>query len=393
MSIGATILQNVTNSISFRKAVQIEHEHGIPLAKTYRDFGGAFGGKLLLLYEPPYAAENILGLAVVCKVNGTTVEFAGGLESKYPGEPFTPTDELINTVRDSVKQMGVDVGDSDPSTLSYVMEEILNYCVVNVPVKQVYEAIRLEYPKEYRVWSLNYKRRYSKTIEEDMDALRSKQKESHRYGSANGMIKTALKPTLKKNDIVYIDPDKMEYLRTRNVDLYNKIQNQLSEIRSIKQKYIVYNDPVKDTVKLVGKNKKDPRKMSRTEGDIPVSVLNIFEEEADDDGDLHWMTPEDQAFFGIEEKGGHGATQGQEGQQGAPTQQNAPKQKKQSIPVNRVKLNSFGIPDTVYTDKNVAAQYADQIQKVYKWYISKGYKINDQKFIALVESSYTPAAQ
>lgn len=343
-------MKNSLNTISFRKAVRIEHPEGIPLAKNYEDSGVAYGGNLILSYEPPVASLGTIGLGVVCRINKTTVSFAGTLESEQPGEPFVPSQDLINAVRDASKEMAVDIGETDNTTIAYVMEELLNYCVVNVPVRQVYETIRVLYPKEYRTLNLEYKRRYEQTIEADMDSLISKQQKSHRYGKAKSWIRIAL----KKDDIVTFDDDKFEKLRTENNAAWQKIKNILSEIKPIKNKYIVYNDPQNKAVKLIGRNAKNTNVLARTDGDIPIDFLEEFQEEEEDD--LDWMDQEDQEYFGVEKK------------------------------IDNVKIESFGVPTQVYTDPNVAKQYAKKIMQIHQQYINNGYKITDQNFVNLVKS-------
>ena len=357
-------------------AVRIEHPTGIPLAKNYEDTTIAYGGNLILLYEPPVAAEGIISIGVVCRINKTTISLSGTLESAYPGEPFVPSQELITTVRDAVRQMAVDIGEEDTNTMSYVIEEILNYCVINVPVKQIYEIIRLEYPKEYRTLNLEYKRRYEQTIESDMDALILKQQKSHRYGKSKAWTRFAL----KKNDIVTFNDTKLEDLRTQNATMYHNIKRTLEEIKPIKDKYIVFNDPQNKTVKLIGKNAKNPGSYARTDGDIPIDFLNLFQEDEEDDG-LDWMTDEDKHDFGLSTPN---KSQPQQSQNQSQPQQPIVDNNKIA---NKVKLDAFNIPETVYSDTNIASQYAKSIMQAYQWYIKNGYQITDKAFVDLVRKT------
>lgn len=347
--------------MSFRHAVKIEHPNGIPLAKNYEDYGSAYDGKMLLIYEPPVASLGTLSIGVFCRLTKTTVSFAGILESDAAGEPLAPSQELINSVREAVKQMAADIHETKNNIMSYVMEELLNYCVVNVPVKEVYESIRINYPKEYRTLNLDYKRRYNKTIDEDIDTLTSKQQQSHRYGKSKSWIKLAL----KKNDVVTLNDDKLEELKVKDAKHYQQIMEELKKIKSFNDRYIVYNDPQNKTVKLIGRDLKNPKNYVRTDISIPQDYLEIYQDPEEED-ELGWMSPEDKKDFGVQEQ--------------APQEQ--PEEYERVVDV--VDLSHYNIPATVYTNDKILRKYSDKILEIYNYYQKTKTQIRDQKFNGLI---------
>ena len=392
-------------------AVQIEHPDGIPLAKGWSQYGSAMNGNLLLVYEPPYINESMVALAIVGRINNTSISFSGTLSTEMIGGPLVPKQNLISSVQSIVKDMAIDMKISNTNTLAIVMEEILNYCVVNVPVRQVYDNIRLNFPKEFRYINLEYKRRYGKTIDESMSILRDRQQVSHRYGYLKMLTKTAF----KKHDIVSFDADKLRQLEIHNPDIFAMIEQEMKKISPIRGKFIVYNDSertnVGNSVKLVGLDPKNKKSFIRTDQSIPDDALEIFNPEEEESDNLDWMSDEDKEEFGID-------SEPMKDQQAHTTNtpinkedyqflitihawakkysQNSQKSgmnfKNPKGVIGKVKLEAFQIPgldspygENVYTNKKLAQQYAGKIIEIYKKYSYMKYQISDAYFLALYE--------
>jgi hypothetical protein len=264
--------------ISFRQAVKIEHPGGIPLAKNLQDYGLAWDGNLLISYEPPIVIKNTISVGVVVRINRTTISFSGTLETEFAGDTFSPSQDLVSAVQKAVKQMAEDIDEKNNATIGNVIEELLNYCVVNVPVKQIYEKIRVEYPREYRFLNLEYKRRTGSTIEDSMPDLVSQQ-QRFRFGSNKSLVKVAL----KKKDVVTINTYALNELKKdpQQKDLYDRIIRELSVFDDINSKFVIEDDPRNGYVNIVGLNRNSKTGMTKTDNPIPEKIFKK-EEEYDD---------------------------------------------------------------------------------------------------------------
>lgn len=346
-------MENTIKTISFRQAVKIEHPEGIPLSRNFQDYGVAWNGNLLLSYEPPVVIKNTISIGVVGRIQKTTVSFSGTLETEFAGDTFAPTQDLIGAVQKVAKEMAADIGEHKDSTIGKVIEELLNFCVVNVPVKQIYEKIRVDYPTEYRSMNLEYKRRHGVSIEESMPELFSQQQE-FRFGSSKGFIRTAL----KEKDIVVLDTDKLKQLKKVNQKLYEKIAIELEKVKPVNGKYIVFQEAKDDTVFLMGKNPQSKTGYSRTDLAIPSALFDIFEEPKEDE--LDWMTPGEKKQFGVEDP------------EVVRQQRQENKSKQQEI------MNKLQLPKDVFTNIETAIGYHGVLLEYVKELNQSGLAVPDR---------------
>jgi hypothetical protein len=273
LSRGSDTLEKALKIISFRTAVKIEHPEGIPLAKKFEDFHGVWDGKLLLTYEPPVVLNSEINVAVVGRLNGINESFSGPLESKFAGDLFTPSQDLVNSIKSMVERMATDIeqatGEKQANnTVSEVVEEILNYAIVNVPIREIYESIRRIYPIEFRKLNLDYKRRNNTTLLEDAEDMLSRQQD-FRFGSLIRLIKTAF----KKDEILVLDTEKLKNLKEKSPKLHQQIVTELQKIKPINNKYIAYQDSKGDGTFIVGTNAESKSGYSRTDIPIPNILL------------------------------------------------------------------------------------------------------------------------
>jgi hypothetical protein len=339
LSRGSDTLEKPFKIMSFRQAVKIEHPGGIPLAQNLQDYGLAWDGNLLLAYEPPVVIKNTISVGVVVRINKTTVSFSGTLETEFAGDTFSPSEDLIASVQRAVKQMAEDIGEKNNATIGVVIEELLDYCTVNVPVKQIYEKIRVEYPAEYRAMNLEYKRRTGSSIEEAVPELVSQQ-QGYRFGKLTSFTKTAF----QKKELVTINQERLEDLKKANPKLHAKIVEQLEQIKPINGKYIVFDTAKDDTIFLVGKNPKSATGLSKTDLAVPKAIFDAFEEEKEDD--LEWMSAEDKKFFGVESP-----EDKQKQKESLQKQRNTQKEIVQKL----------GIPNEAFADLDTAINYYPQL--------------------------------
>ena len=271
MSRGSYTLKNPINTISFRQATKIENPDGIPLAKKFNDYGFAWDGQLLLSYEPPVVIKNVISVAITGRINGTKDEFSGIVESQFSGDVFSPSQDLISSIQKMVRVMAQEMEETNQTTIAEVIEEIVGYCVINVPVKQVYERIRVDYPTEFRSLNIAYRRQNGKTILEDIETIKSEQKN---YTAS--VVKSFIKKAFKKQDLVHLDVSKIE---KRDPDLYKKIKKDLNIVTDINGKYIVYEDTGGEGTLLVGRDKNNPNKLMRLDDPIPNDYLQEFKDD------------------------------------------------------------------------------------------------------------------
>lgn len=279
--------------------MQIEHPQGIPISKGINSFTPVFNGKVLLSYDPPMIFKGELSITVVGKIPHTNIMFSGPMDANFAGDIFMPSDTLVQSVRNKVQEIATDINETSLQVQTAVLEEILNYCIVNVPVKALYERIRNDYPNEYRRLNLDYRRRNDVSIEEDLSYLQSVQQNA-RFARLKSFIKTAF----KDKDVVTIDDDKLERLRdnVRTRPQYDLIKKELEKIKSFDGKYIVYKDPDKENkVRLLGKNPRSG-KMAYTDTGILQDFLQPWEQEAEEDP-TSFMTSDEKQFYGVGEEG------------------------------------------------------------------------------------------
>lgn len=342
--------------------MKIEHPEGIPLARGYEDYGAAFSGNLLLTYEPPIVMKTSISIGVIARINGTTDSFSGTLESKFAGDVFIPGNELISSVQECVKRMADEMKESDQHTIALVIEEMLGYVTVNLPVKQVYEKIRIEYPVEFRSINLDYKRKSGKTIQEDIMKLQSKQRLYRFAELLRPIIRRAMiRKAFAKDDVVTLNTEALDKLKKTNPAQYASIEKELKNIAPINGNYIII-DVSADGCTIAGKDKSGKYQYAKTDIKVPFSIINSVGDDLEDYSPTHKKEMD-------KKRQKEQQLKSQEQQKG-----------QQSIVDAMVKKYFVpnGIPTSVFTDVKEAADNAETIQYVYNMMKKNGEVIPDQ---------------
>lgn len=391
-------MQNALTSISFRFAAKLEHPDGIPLASSYGDFGTVINGMLRLTFDPPIAHKHSISVGVFGNLSGTRDSFAGILETGFAGDVFAPEKSLISSVKTMIENMSREMGVHDRAKETVVLEEILIAITIHVPVRQIYDRVRADFPVEYRAMNLDYKRRNGISIEEDMFALVSKQQRQMFHFSSFKVRKAFV----QQNEVVRLDKKRLEKLYKSDAKTYDELMKRLEGVEPVNGAYVVFQDEKNQQVFLIGRGKQG--NYVRTKESVPTLYLQSVSDEEDEE-----FSPEERRDFGLEQP------QQQTQQQATPAQpqeSEADKENKvfaktiiawakkyserdaQEVSkqfknpkgiVKKVKLDANGIPSSVYNNKQSAMQHKDKILELYDGLFNRKFIIADPFFLALHE--------